>query len=75
MLVSVFKEFFDAILGVDLPSWFYNSFAILVSLSIMLSLLQLAFPKLSKYTRISIIAITIGYLAYEILPVWGIGKI
>ena len=71
-MVIVIKTFFDTMLGVSMPEWFYNSFALLILMATVLSLIQLAFPKYSKYARITVLAITLGYLAYEILPVWGV---
>lgn len=71
-MVEVVKTFFDTMLGIGMPDWFYNSFALLILMAVLLSFIQLAFPKYSKYARITVLSITLGYLAYEILPVWGV---
>ena len=70
MIVHI-KTFFDRLLGAELPQWFYNALGIVILLSFVLSMLKLVFPKLSKYVWISIFAITLAYLAYEIIPYWG----
>jgi len=72
-MIIYIKEFFDTLLGADLPLWFYNSFGIVIVMSITLSFLKILFPKLSKYVGISILAITLGYVVYNVIPMWGIG--
>ena len=74
-MIEHIKTFFDRLLGTSLPQWFYNAFGIVILMSLLLSFLKLAFPKLSKYVWISILAITLGYLVYEIIPFWGVGAI
>ena len=71
-MVQHIQQFFETLLGVALPTWIYNAFGLLISLAFLLSLLQLAFPKMSKYVRVTVLAITLGYIAYEVLPVWGV---
>ena len=72
MIVHI-KTFFDRLLGAALPQWFYNAIGIVILLSFVLSMLKLVFPKLSKYVWFSIFAITLAYLLYEIIPLWGVG--
>lgn len=71
-MVIYIQEFFDTLLGVILPSWFYNTMGLLICMNIVRGMLNLAFPKLSKHTDIIMLAAVLGYIAYEVLPVWGI---
>lgn len=73
MMIVHIKKFFDTLLGVSLPQWFYNAFGIVILLSFLLTILKLVFPKLSKYVWFSVFAITLAYLLYEIIPLWGVG--
>ena len=71
-MVIYIQQFFEALLGVSLPAWFYNTIGIVMSMTIIRGMLSLVFPKLSKYSDTCILAATLGYIAYEVLPVWGI---
>lgn len=71
-MVIYIQEFFETMMGVSLPSWFYNTIGLLISICSIRALLGLAFPKLSKYTDTVLLVATLGYIAYEVLPVWGI---
>ena len=71
-MVLYIKEFFESLLGVALPDWFYNTLGILLCMNMIRGMLNLAFPKLTKHTDVILVAVVLGYLAYEILPVWGI---
>lgn len=72
MIVHI-RNFFDTLLGVTMPDWFYNAFGIVILMSFLLSILKLVFPKLSKYVWFSVFAITLAYLFYEVIPFWGVG--
>ena len=41
-------------------------------MNIIRGMLHLAFPKLTKHTDIVMLVAVLGYIAYEVLPVWGI---
>ena len=71
-MVIYIQEFFETLMGVSLPSWFYNTIGLLISICSIRALLGLAFSKLSKYTDTVLLVATLGYIAYEVLPVWGI---
>ena len=71
MVVHI-QEFFETLLGVALPDWFYNTMGLLICMNIVRGMLNLAFPKLSKHTDIIMLVAVLGYIAYEVLPVWGI---
>ena len=71
-MVIYIQEFFETLMGVTLPQWFYNTLGLLICMSIVRFMLNLAFPKLSKHTNIIMLATVLGYIAYEVLPVWGI---
>lgn len=71
MVVHI-QEFFETLLGVALPAWFYNTMGLLICMNIVRGMLNLAFPKLSKHTDIIMLVAVLGYIAYEVLPVWGI---
>ena len=71
-MVIYIQEFFETLLGTSLPQWFYNTLGLLIAMCTVRGLLSLAFPKLSKYSDIVLLAATLGYIAYEVLPVWGI---
>ena len=71
-MVIYIQEFFETLLGVVLPSWFYNTMGLLICMSVIRGFLNLAFSKLTKYTDIVLLASILGYVAYEVLPVWGI---
>ena len=71
-MVVYIQEFFETLMGVSLPQWFYNTMGLLLCMTFIRGMLQLAFPKLSKYTDIVLLVATLGYIAYEVLPVWGI---
>ena len=72
-MIEHIKTFFDRLLGVALPQWFYNAFGIVILMSFLLTFLKLVFPKLSKYVWLSVFAITLAYLIYEVIPYWGVG--
>ena len=59
-------------MGTSLPTWFYNTLGLLITMCSIRGILSLAFPKLSKYTDTVLLVATLGYIAYEVLPVWGI---
>ena len=71
-MVIYIKEFFETLLGVALPEWFYNTMGLLICMNIVRGMLHLAFPKLTKHTDIIMLVAVLGYIAYEVLPVWGI---
>ena len=71
-MVTYVEQFFNTMLGVALPAWFYNAIALIILMAFVLSIIKIIFPKLSKYVTVTVIAVTLGYLAYEILPVWGV---
>lgn len=71
-MVIYIQEFFETLLGVTLPAFIYNTLGLLICINMVRGFLNLAFPKLSKYTDIVLLAVTLGYVAYEVLPVWGI---
>lgn len=71
-MVIYIQQFFETLLGVSLPSWFYNTMGLLICINMIRSMLQIAFPKLTKHTDIVMLVATLGYIAYEVLPVWGI---
>ena len=72
-MIEHIQNFFETLLGTVLPQWFYNAFGIVILMAMLLTFLKLVFPKLSKYVWISVLAITLGYLVYEIIPFWGVG--
>ena len=71
-MVSYIQEFFETLLGVALPLWFYNTMGLLICMNSIRAMLNLAFPKLTKHTDIVMLVAVLGYIAYEVLPVWGI---
>lgn len=71
-MVIYIQEFFETIMGTSLPTWFYNTLGLLITMCSIRGILSLAFPKLSKYTDTVLLVATLGYIAYEVLPVWGI---
>ena len=71
-MVIYIQEFFETLLGVALPLWFYNTMGLLICMNIIRAMLNLAFPKLTKHTDIVMLVAVLGYIAYEVLPVWGI---
>ena len=66
-MVIYIKEFFETLLGVALPAWFYNTMGLLICMNTIRSMLNLAFQKLSKNTDIVILASILGYMIYEII--------
>ena len=71
-MVIYIQEFFETLMGSTLPTWFYNVLGLLICMNIIRGFLELAFPKLTKATELILVASVIGYIAYEVLPVWGI---
>lgn len=71
-MVIYIQEFFETLLGVTLPAFIYNTLGLLICMNMVRGFINLAFSKLSKYTDIVFLAVTLGYIAYEVLPVWGI---
>ena len=71
-MVVYIQEFFETLLGVSLPTWFYNSMGLLLCMNIIRGFLNLCFPRLTKHTDIIMLVSALGYIAYEVLPVWGI---
>lgn len=70
-MVIYIKEFFETLTGVVFPAWFYNTLGLLITLVIIRGMLEMIFPKLSKHVDFVLTAVIIGYIAYEVLPVWG----
>lgn len=66
-MVVYIQEFFETLLGVALPAWFYNTLGVLICMNIVRGMLQLAFPKLSKHTDIIMLVAVLGYIVYEII--------
>lgn len=66
MVVHI-QAFFETLLGVALPAWFYNTLGLLICMNIVRGMLQLAFPKLSKHTDIIMLVAVLGYIVYEII--------
>lgn len=66
-MVVYIQEFFETLLGVALPAWFYNTLGLLICMNIVRGMLQLAFPKLSKHTDIIMLVAVLGYIVYEII--------
>ena len=71
-MVVYIQEFFETLTGVVFPAWFYNTIGLLITMCCIRGFLHLAFPKLSKHVDFVLTAVVIGYIAYEVLPVWGI---
>ena len=71
-MVIYIQEFFETLIGTSLPQWFYNTIALVITMCSVRGLLNLAFPRLSKYSDTVLLVATLGYIAYEVLPVWGI---
>lgn len=71
-MVIYIQEFFETLMGVSLPAFVYNTLGLLICINIVRGFLNLVFPKLTKYTDIVLLAVALGYVAYEVLPVWGI---
>ena len=71
-MVIHIQDFFETLLGVALQALFYNSMGLLICMNIIRGMLHLAFPKLTKHTDIVMLVAVLGYIAYEVLPVWGI---
>ena len=71
-MVIYIQEFFETLLGTSLPQWFYNTLGLTIAMCTVRGILSLAFPKLSKYSDTVLLVATLGYIAYEVLPVWGI---
>lgn len=66
-MVVYIQEFFETLLGVALPAWFYNTLGLLICMNIVRGMLNLAFPKLSKHTDIIMLVAVLGYIVYEII--------
>lgn len=66
-MVVYIQEFFETLLGVALPEWFYNTLGILLCMNMIRGMLEIAFPKLSKHTDIILLVLTFGYIVYEII--------
>lgn len=75
MIVEYIKTFFETMLGAALPEWIYMTFGLIILLSVIFAFLRLVFPKFSKYIQISILAITLGYILYNVIPFWGVGSL
>lgn len=71
-MVLYIKEFFETLLGVVLPQWFYNTIGLLICINVVRGMLNLCFPKLTKQTDFILMYSILAYVAYEVLPVWGI---
>ena len=71
-MVTYIQDFFETLLGVVLPAWFYNTMGLLICMNIIRGMLHLIFPKLTKHTDIVMLVAVLGYIAYEVLPVWGV---
>ena len=71
-MIIYIQEFFETLMGVTLPQWFYNTLGLLICMNIVRFMLNLAFPKLSNHTSFIMLVAVLGYIAYEVLPVWGI---
>ena len=71
-MVIYIQEFFETIMGTSLPEWFYNTIGLLITMCTVRGILGLVFPKLSNYSDTVLLFATLGYIAYEVLPVWGI---
>ena len=71
-MVIYIQEFFESLMGTTLPAWFYNAIGLLICMNMVRAFLDLAFPKLTKVTDICMLSFVLGYVAYEVLPVWGI---
>ena len=71
-MVIYIQDFFETLLGVALPLWFYNTMGLLVCMNLIRGMLNFCFPKLTKHTDIVMLVAVLGYIAYEVLPVWGI---
>lgn len=66
-MVIYIQEFFETLLGVILPSWFYNTMGLLICMNLIRSMLNLAFSKLTKHTDIVMLVAVLGYIVYEII--------
>ena len=66
-MVIYIQEFFETLLGVALPSWFYNTMGLLICMNLVRGMLNLALPKLSKHTDIVMLVSVLGYIVYEII--------
>lgn len=74
MMTEHITTFFETFLGEgSLPTWIYVAFALLILMCLLLSFIKLLFPKFSRYAEITILAITIGYILYQLFPLWGTG--
>ena len=71
-MVVYIQEFFETLLGVALPTWFYKSMGLLLCMNIIRGFLNLCYPSITKHTDIIMLVSALGYIAYEVLPVWGI---
>jgi len=66
-MVVYIQEFFETLLGVALPSWFYNTMGLLICMNMIRAMLNMVFQKLTKHTDIVMLASILGYLVYEII--------
>lgn len=71
-MVVYIKEFFETLTGASFPDWFYNTLGLLITLCFVRGMLEMIYPKLSKHVDFILTAVILGYIAYEVLPVWGI---
>ena len=74
MFIEHITTFFETFLGEgSLPEWVYIAFGFVILMCLLLSFIKLLFPKLSKYAEWMIIAISLGYILYQLFPLWGVG--
>lgn len=66
-MVIHIQQFFETLLGVALPAWFYNTMGLLLCMNMIRGMLNLAFQKLSRHTDIVMLASILGYIIYEII--------
>lgn len=66
-MVIHIQQFFETLLGVALPAWFYNTMGLLLCMNMIRGMLNLAFQKLSRHTDIVMLASVLGYIVYEII--------
>lgn len=66
-MVIYIQEFFETLLGVALPAWFYNTMGLLICMNMIRGMLNMAFQKLTKHTDIVMLASVLGYIVYEII--------
>lgn len=65
-MVVYIQQFFETLLGVSLPEWFFNTLGLLLCMMIIRSMISLMFPKLTKYSETVILWVTLGYMVYNV---------